>query len=46
MKVAIVHYHAGPGGVVEVIRATSRGLAAAGVPHVVLTGESQVPGCA
>jgi FMN phosphatase YigB (HAD superfamily)/glycosyltransferase involved in cell wall biosynthesis len=44
MKVAIVHYHAGPGGVVEVIRATSRGLAAAGVPHVVLTGESQVPG--
>jgi FMN phosphatase YigB (HAD superfamily)/glycosyltransferase involved in cell wall biosynthesis len=43
MKVAIVHYHAGPGGVMEVIRSTSRGLAEAGVPHVVLTGGSPVP---
>jgi FMN phosphatase YigB (HAD superfamily) len=43
MKIAIVHYHAGPGGVVEVIRSTSRGLAAAGVPHVVLTGGSPAP---
>ena len=30
MKVAIVHYHAGPGGVMEVIRTTSRGLADSG----------------
>lgn len=44
MKVAIVHYHAGPGGVVEVIRATSRGFSAAGVPHIVLTGGPQPPG--
>jgi FMN phosphatase YigB (HAD superfamily) len=44
MKVAIVHYHPGPGGVVEVIRAASRGLAAAGVPHVFLTGGTRADG--
>jgi FMN phosphatase YigB (HAD superfamily) len=44
MKIAIVHYHAGHGGVMEVIRATSRGLAANGVPHVVLTGGERVSG--
>ena len=38
MKVAIVHYHLSPGGVSTVIRAASRALADASVPHVILTG--------
>ncbi|MCU0752092.1 MAG: HAD family hydrolase [Akkermansiaceae bacterium] len=38
MHVAIVHYHAGHGGVVEVIRAISRMLEEADVRHIVLTG--------
>lgn len=43
MKIAIVHYHAGPGGVMEVIRATSHGLTQAEVPHVILVGASPAP---
>lgn len=39
MTVAIVHYHLGPGGVSQVIAATSRALTAAGIPHVILIGE-------
>lgn len=38
MKIAIVHYHGGHGGVWEVIRATSHMLDAAGIGHVFLTG--------
>lgn len=40
MRVAIVHYHLDPGGVTRVIGSASRALAAAGVEHVVLTGEN------
>lgn len=36
--VAIVHYHLGPGGVSNVIAATSRCLTEAGVRHVILAG--------
>ena len=43
MRVAIVHYHLGPGGVTRVIEAATQALAAAGVRHVILSGES-VPG--
>lgn len=38
MKVAIVHYHLGHGGVSEVIAASSRMMSAADVPHVILAG--------
>jgi len=38
MKIAIVHYHLGPGGVTQVIAATSRGLTQQGIPHIVLAG--------
>ncbi|RYD26131.1 MAG: hypothetical protein EOP87_23255, partial [Verrucomicrobiaceae bacterium] len=38
MRIAIVHYHLSPGGVTTVIRAACRGLAAAGMRHVVLCG--------
>jgi FMN phosphatase YigB (HAD superfamily)/glycosyltransferase involved in cell wall biosynthesis len=38
MNVAIVHYHLGPGGVPQVIKAASQALTAAGIRHVVLTG--------
>jgi len=40
MRVAIVHYHLAPGGVTRVIEAASAALTAAGVLHVILTGES------
>jgi FMN phosphatase YigB (HAD superfamily)/glycosyltransferase involved in cell wall biosynthesis len=40
MKVAIVHYHLGHGGVSEVITAASRLLTGAGIPHVILAGPS------
>lgn len=40
MKVAIVHYHLGQGGVSEVIRTTSRMMSAAGIQHVILVGPS------
>lgn len=39
MKVVIVHYHLGSGGVAQVIEATSQALATAGILHVVLTGD-------
>jgi FMN phosphatase YigB (HAD superfamily)/glycosyltransferase involved in cell wall biosynthesis len=42
MKVAIVHYHLGPGGVTRVIEAASQALATAGIRHVILTGDSDV----
>ena len=38
MKIAIVHYHLGPGGVSQVIAAASRALTAHDIPHVVLVG--------
>ena len=51
MNVAIVHYHLGPGGVTQVIEAASQALAAAGIRHVILTGDAsprpdhrQIPG--
>lgn len=51
MRVAIVHYHLSPGGVTRVIEAASNVLEAAGIPHVMLTGERtprprhrQIPG--
>jgi hypothetical protein len=40
MRVAIVHYHLRVGGVTGVIEATSAALTAAGVRHVVLSGEA------
>ena len=40
MNVAIVHYHLGPGGVTQVIKAASQALTAAGIRHVVLTGDA------
>jgi FMN phosphatase YigB (HAD superfamily)/glycosyltransferase involved in cell wall biosynthesis len=40
MKVVIVHYHLRPGGVTRVITNASRVLAAAGIDHVILVGES------
>jgi FMN phosphatase YigB (HAD superfamily)/glycosyltransferase involved in cell wall biosynthesis len=40
MRVAIVHYHLAPGGVTRVIETTSQVLTAAGVRHVILTGEN------
>lgn len=43
MKVAIVHYHLGHGGVPEVIAASSRTLTSAGIPHVILAGASSAP---
>ena len=43
MKVAIVHYHLGHGGVGAVIAASSEALTRAGVRHVVLIGK-QNPG--
>ena len=39
MKVAIVHYHLGPGGVSKVIIAASRALTEAGISNVILVGE-------
>jgi FMN phosphatase YigB (HAD superfamily) len=41
MRVAIVHYHMGPGGVPRVIAASSRILSQAGIPHVILAGPSR-----
>ena len=38
MKIAIVHYHLGAGGVTQVIAATSRELTRRGIPHVILAG--------
>jgi len=38
MKVAIIHYHLSPGGVSTVIRAASRALNEALIPHVILVG--------
>lgn len=38
MKIAIVHYHLGPGGVTQVIAATSREMTLRGIPHVILAG--------
>ncbi|MES2658506.1 MAG: HAD family hydrolase [Verrucomicrobiota bacterium] len=43
MRVAIVHYHLDQGGVTRVIEAATTALTAAGIRHVVLTGEN-VPG--
>ncbi len=43
MRVAIVHYHLALGGVTRVIESTSQALSSAGIPHVILTGES-IPG--
>jgi FMN phosphatase YigB (HAD superfamily) len=43
MRVAIVHYHLGQGGVARVIEATSRILSVAGVKHVVLASGSDSP---
>jgi hypothetical protein len=40
MRVALVHYHLAPGGVTTVLRSASHALTAAGIPHVVLTGEN------
>ncbi|BCX50238.1 glycosyltransferase group 1 family [Haloferula helveola] len=36
----IVHYHLRPGGVWQVIRTTSKALTRAGVPHLILSGET------
>ena len=44
MKVAIVHYHLGPGGVTQVIEAASQALATAGIRYAILTGEPQPSG--
>ncbi len=44
MTVAIVHYHLGPGGVTQVIRAASAALLEAGVRHVILTGSAPQSG--
>ena len=44
MNVAIVHYHLGPGGVTQVIKAASQALTAAGIRHVVLTGDAPPSG--
>jgi glycosyltransferase involved in cell wall biosynthesis len=38
-SVAIVHYHLNRGGVTRVIHSASHGLTAAGIPHVILSGE-------
>ena len=38
MKIAFVHYHLGPGGVTQVIAATSREMTRRGIPHVILAG--------
>ncbi len=38
MKIAIVHYHLGPGGVTQVIAATSHEMTRRGIPHVILAG--------
>ncbi len=43
MKVAIIHYHLGHGGVPEVIAAASRTLTTAGIPNVILAGPSSAP---
>lgn len=43
MKIAIVHYHLGPGGVSQVIASTSRILDAAGLRHVILIGNGPEP---
>ncbi len=40
MRVAIVHYHLGPGGVTRVIESTSRTLTGSSIAHVILTGAS------
>jgi FMN phosphatase YigB (HAD superfamily)/glycosyltransferase involved in cell wall biosynthesis len=44
MKVVIVHYHLGPGGVTRVIEAAAQALTAASIRHVVLTGDPQPSG--
>lgn len=44
MRVAIVHYHLGPGGVTRVIQAASDVLTAAGVQHAILTGDASESG--
>ncbi len=40
MRVAIIHYHLDPGGVAQVIQASSRALTAGAIAHIILTGES------
>ncbi len=40
MRVAIVHYHLAPGGVTTVIESASQALTAAGIPHVILSGDT------
>lgn len=40
MRIAIVHYHLGAGGVGAVIRSTSRALTRAGDSHVILCGDT------
>lgn len=39
MRIALVHYHLGPGGVSRVISCISSALSRAGVKHVILIGE-------
>jgi len=43
MKIAIIHYHLGHGGVSEVIVRASRLMTGAGIKHVVLVGPSPQP---
>jgi FMN phosphatase YigB (HAD superfamily) len=43
MKVAIVHYHLGHGGVPMVIASASRTLTASDIPHIILAGPSSAP---
>jgi glycosyltransferase involved in cell wall biosynthesis len=43
-SVAIVHYHLHRGGVTRVIHTASRCLTAAGVPHVILSGDADESG--
>jgi FMN phosphatase YigB (HAD superfamily)/glycosyltransferase involved in cell wall biosynthesis len=40
MRIAIVHYHLGQGGVARVIEKSSRILSQEGISHVILTGDS------
>lgn len=43
MKIAIVHYHLGAGGVTQVITTASREMTRCGISHVILTGPSADP---
>jgi len=44
MRIAIVHYHLKPGGVTRVIETASGVLTAAGIAHVILTGDCESHG--